>query len=150
MNSALLLFHLIAFAAYVGGGFAQLQFMKRSERVAPAVRDELESLAALVITKIELPAIFAAILTGGLLIVRTPAYLQQGWLHGKITAVLLLAVLSHLEMFNARAIVRARGANADEAAITARKKRHATLGAVGSVLVAIVLILVTVVRMHGA
>jgi uncharacterized membrane protein len=120
--------------------------MRRSEAVAAPVRDELESLSATVITKIELPAIFVSMITGGLMLARTPEYLHQGWLHGKLTAVVLLAVLSHLEMFNARKLVRARAAGRD-AEIADRKKRHATFGAIGMLLVAVVLIMVTFVRL---
>jgi hypothetical protein len=62
--------------------------------------------------------------------------------------VVLLLVLSHLEMFNARRLVRAREARGDAAAdeIAARKKRHALMGAVGTVLVIAVLVLATVLR----
>ena len=75
--------------------------------------------------------------------------MRQGWLHGKLTCVLLLAVLSHLEMFNARKIVKAREANAAgaEDEIARRKSRHASLGAVGSLLVVVLLVLVTFVRL---
>ena len=78
-----------------------------------------------------------------------PALMRQGWLHAKLTCVLLLAVLSHLEMFNARRIVRAReGAASDaEAVIAARKKRHALFGTIGSLLVVVLLALVTFARL---
>jgi len=148
MTSALLFLHLLSFAAYVGAGFAQVRFLKRSVSAAPAVRDELEQLCATTITKIELPAIFGSMVTGAIMVARAPDYLHQGWLHGKLTAVLLLAVLSHLEMFNARKIVNARASGA-ESEIEGRRKRHATFGAIGSVLVAVVLVMVTFVRLHG-
>lgn len=149
MTSTLFFFHLLAFAAYAGAGFGQLRLMKRSEVVPAAVQTELEALAAAVITRVELPAIFVSIITGAILIVRSPAYLHQGWLHGKLAIVVVLAVLSHLEMFNARKIVRARAAGQD-AEIAARKKRHATLGSVATVLVVVVVAMVTFVRLRGA
>ena len=146
----LLLLHLVGFAAFLGGAFAQQQFMKMSakEGLAPAVRDEYERLAAAIVTKAEVPGLFAQVLTGVVLVVVQPTYLQQHWLHAKLTAVVLLLVLSHVEMFNARRLVRARAARGDAAAgeIAARKKRHALLGAVGTVLVVAVLLLVTVLR----
>ena len=119
LTAALLLVHLVAFAAYLGAGFGQLQMIKLSTRpgTAPATRDAYERIAASVITKIELPAIFTSIASGVVFITQTPALMKQGWLHGKLLCVLLLAVLSHLEMFNARKIGRAReagGATADE------------------------------------
>jgi len=149
--SVLLLLHLVAFAAYIGAGFGQLQLMKRSRRAAigPELRGELERMSAAVVTKIELPAIFGAIFTGVGFVVQSPAFLKAGWLHGKLACVLLLAVLSHLEMFNARAIVKARAANASEDGIEARKKRHEAYGAVGSLLVVALLVLVTLVRLGG-
>lgn len=154
MHSALLLIHLVAFAAYIGAGFAQLQLMKRSAGafVAAAARDELERLSAAVVTKIELPAIFVSVATGVVFVAQNPAYLREGWLHGKLTAVVLLLLLSHAEMFNARRIVRARAERGDGAhdEISARKKKHAAMGSVGSLLVAVVLVMVTFVRLGGS
>ena len=87
-------------------------------------------------------------MTGLGFIAEAPGFLRQHWLHGKLTAVAVLLVLSHLEMFNARGIVKARAARGDAAAaeIDARKKRHATMGVVATVLVAAVLLFVTVLR----
>lgn len=148
MHAALLLIHLVSFAAYLGAGFAQLQFIKRSAGAVPAVRDAYEELAAAVVTKIELPAIMGSVLTGIGFIVENGLLMKMGWLHGKLACVLLLLVLSHLEMFNARAIVKLRKAGAADAEtrIDARKKRHATMGAVGTLLVVAILVLVTFVR----
>lgn len=160
VTAALLLIHLVSFAAYLGAGFAQLQLMKRSGRagLAPEVRTDLEALAATVVTKIELPAIMGSIASGIGFVVQNPAVMKLGWLHGKLLCVLLLAVLSHLEMFNARKIVKARAAGGDGAppvgrsapnpgAIDAMKKKHATFGAIGSLLVVVLMILVTFVRL---
>lgn len=152
MIAALLLVHLVAFAAYLGAGFAQTQMMKLSARdgTAAALRDEYERLAAVILTKIELPAIFASIASGVVFITQNPALMKQGWLHGKLTVVLLLAVLSHLEMFNARKIVRARAsaaASADEE-IERRKRNHGAFGTIGALLVVVLLVLVTFVRLR--
>ena len=150
-TSALLFVHLVSFAAYLGAGFAQLQLMKRSgaSDIPPEVRADRESLAATIVSKIELPAIMCAIASGVGFIAQTPALMKLGWLHGKLLCVLLLLVLSHLEMFNARKIVKARAARGDAAAeeIDARKKRHALYGGIGSLLVLVILILVTFVRL---
>jgi uncharacterized membrane protein len=150
VHSILILLHLLGFAAFLGGAFAQTQFMKASSKagLAPSVRDEYERLAAALVTKAEVPGTFAQVLTGVALVVMEPGYLHQAWLHVKLTAVVALLVLSHLEMFNARRLVRARAAKGDAAAdeIAARKKRHALFGAIGTVLVLIVLLAVTVVR----
>ena len=146
----LLLFHLVGLAVFLGGAFAQQQFMKMSAKagLATAVRDEYERLSAAIVTKVEVPGLFAQVFTGVAIVLLQPYLLQQHWLHAKLTAVVLLLVLSHLEMFNARKLVKARAARGDAAAdeIAARKKRHALMGAAGMVLVAAVLVLATVLR----
>jgi protoporphyrinogen IX oxidase len=146
LHKILILLHLVGFAGYIGAGFAQQQFVTRSARggLAAAVRDEYERLAATIVTQIELPALFAQVATGVVLIVLAPLWLTQGWLHGKLACVVVLLVLSHLEMFNARRIVKARSARGDAANddIAARKKRHATFGLFGTVSVVILLALV--------
>ncbi|MDB5218556.1 MAG: hypothetical protein JWO86_6483 [Myxococcaceae bacterium] len=157
ITAALLLIHLVAFAAYLGAGFGQLQMIKLSARPGTTTdtRDAYERIAATVITRIEVPAIFVSIASGIGFIAQNPAFMKQGWLHGKLLCVLLLAVLSHLEMFNARKIVRARAAggggkaNADvDAEIAKRKARHSVLGGIGSLLVVALLVLVTFVRLR--
>jgi uncharacterized membrane protein len=154
LAAALLLVHLVSFAAYLGAGFAQLQMLKRSKQsgVGADTRNHLETLAATIVTKIELPAIFGSILSGVGFIAQNGALMKMGWLHAKLLCVLLLAILSHLEMFNARAIVKARAARGEGASeeIDARKKKHELFGAVGSLLVVVLLVLVTFVRLNGS
>jgi uncharacterized membrane protein len=156
LTAALLLVHLVAFAAYLGAGFGQLQMIKLSVRpgTTPETRDAYERLAATIITRIEVPAIFASIASGIVFITQNPLLMKQGWLHGKLLCVLLLALLSHLEMFNARKIVRAReaggaggGGRLADAEIAKRKARHAVFGGIGSLLVVVLLVLVTFVRL---
>lgn len=144
--AALLFVHLVAFAAYLGAGFAQTQMLKRSRALPPELATDHEKLAASIVTKIELPAIMGSIASGIGFVVQNPAVMKLGWLHAKLACVLLLAVLSHLEMFNARKIVKARAAG-DTSAIDARKKRHEAFGAVGSLLVVVLMVLVTFVRL---
>jgi uncharacterized membrane protein len=151
LYAALLFVHLTSFAAYLGAGFAQQRLMARSarEQTLRDVRLAYEKLAATILTNIELPAIFGSILSGMVFILEGPLLMKQGWMHGKLTVVLLLAVLSHLEMFNAKAILRIReegGASVD-AAILVRKQRHARFGSIGTMLVLALLILVTFVRL---
>lgn len=144
-----LFLHLIAFAAYVGAGFAQQRFvaMSAADGLAAPVRDAYERLAASIVTMIELPAIMLAVASGVLFLVNNMAYLHQpAWFHPKMLCVFLLLVLSHLEMFNARRIVRMRHADGAEADIAKRKKRHAIFGGLGSVLVVVILVLVSFVR----
>ncbi|HEX4446869.1 MAG TPA: DUF2269 family protein [Polyangiaceae bacterium] len=145
-HKALILLHLVGFAAYLGAGFAQQQFMMRSARggLASAVRDEYERLAASILTSIELPAIFLQVVSGSLIVLMVPIWMNQGWLHAKLACVALLLVLSHLEMFNARKIVKARVARGDAAAdeIAARKNRHALFGLVGTLALVAVVVLV--------
>ncbi len=151
MFAGTLLIHLVCFAAYLGAGFAQLQMMKLSVRpgTPPALRDAYERLAATILSNIELPAILGSIASGIVFITQNAMLMKQGWLHGKLTCVLILVVLSHLEMFNAKKIVRAReagGTGADEE-IARRKVRHGHFGTVGTLTVVALLILVTFVRL---
>ncbi len=150
MRSLGLLVHLVSFAAYLGAGFAQLRMMNRSRNAGlPAVvREEYEKLAATVVTKIELPALIGAVLSGVWFLAIFPGYLKLGWVHAKLACVLLLAVLSHLEMFNARGILRERAAAGEhmEVNVLARKKRHALFGALGTSIVLVLLVLVTFVK----
>ena len=146
LHKGLVLLHLVGFAAYLGAGFAQQRFMAMSavDGTPPTVRDAYERLASAVLVRIELPALFAQVATGVAFVALLPAWLSQGWLHGKLACVALLLVLSHLEMFNARRIVRARADRGDSAAaeIAKRKKRHATLGTFGTAAVVAVLVCV--------
>ena len=152
ITAALLFVHLVAFATYLGSGFGQLQLMKLSARSGTAadVRDAYERLAAIVTTRIEVPAIFVSVASGIGFIAQNPAFMKQGWLHGKLLCVLFLAILSHLEMFNARGIVRARAAGGPgaDAEIAKRKARHSVMGSFGAVLVVVLLVLVTFVRLR--
>jgi uncharacterized membrane protein len=146
LHKVLILLHLVGFAAYLGAGFAQQQFVTRSSGggLAAAVRDEYERLAAVIVTQIEVPALFVQVVTGIILIALAPSWLTQGWLHGKLACVVVLLVLSHLEMFNARRIVKARVARGDAAneEIAGRKARHGTFGLFGTLAVVILIGLV--------
>ena len=146
LHKGLVLLHLIGFAAYLGAGFAQQRIMAMSavDGTPPTVRDAYERLAAAILVRIELPALFAQVATGVVFIALVPQWLQQGWLHGKLTCVAALLVLSHLEMFNARRIVKTRADRGESGAaeIAGRKKRHATLGAIGTLAVVVLLVLV--------
>lgn len=152
--SAALFVHLASFAAYLGAGFAQQRFMKMSSEAGllPALRDNYERLAASIVTKIEVPSSIGSILSGIAFIVAQPGYFRQGWFHGKLTVVVLMLVLSHLEMFNARRIVHARESSGEAASadIAARKRKHGLFGTLGTVLFVALLVLVTFVRLRQA
>src|SRR4051812_35420126 len=106
-----LFLHLLGFAAFLGGAFAQQQLIKASAKAIPAaVRDTYESLAAAIVTKAEVPGLFVQLFSGIWFIARNPDFMKQPWLHGKLAAVAVLLVLSHLEMFNARKIAKLRKA----------------------------------------
>ncbi len=125
---------------------ATVELMKASARagLTASVGDAYEALAASIVAKIELPALVVQVASGVVFILLTPGWLKMGWLHGKLAGVLVLLVLSHVEMFNARQIARLRKDRGDSATteIDARKKRHARLGAVGTVAVVLVIGLV--------
>ena len=140
------LLHWLGFAAFIGAAVAQQHFMAASARggVLPAVRDEYEKLSAAIVTKIELPALIVQVLSGVMFIAQNSGWMRMGWLHGKLTAVLILLVLAHLEMFNARAVAKLRQQRGDTAAdeIAKRKKRHVQFGVAGTIAVVAVLGLV--------
>jgi protoporphyrinogen IX oxidase len=146
LHKLLVLIHLVGFASYLGAGFAQHQFMSRSAAggMAAAVRDEYERLSSAIVTAIELPSLVVQIATGVTFLVLTPAWLTQGWLHAKLGCVLVLLVLSHLEMFNARKIVKARAARGETASaeVAPRKARHRMFGTLGSAAVVLLICLV--------
>ena len=150
MLPVLLLLHLVGFAAFVGGALAQQQLLRRSADagMAAAARDELERLAALACTRLELGGLFLQVLSGVGIALMAPAFLAQHWLHAKLTCVAILLFVAHLEMINARRIVKARAARGDaaEPEIAGRKRRQATLGLVTGALIAAVVLLVTVLR----
>jgi uncharacterized membrane protein len=141
------LIHLLGFAAFLGGAVAQQQFMRTSAgaSVLPPVRDAYERLSAEIVTKVELPSLIAQLFSGVLFVMQVPGYMRMGWLHAKLLAVLVLLVLAHVEMFNARAIARLRQRHGDSAAaeIGKRKQRHFQLGLIGAVAVVAVVLLVT-------
>jgi uncharacterized membrane protein len=140
------LLHWLGFAAFLGGAFAQQQFMAASAGagVLPAVRDAYERASAAIVTKIELPALIVQIVSGLIFILEFPGWMKMGWLHGKLAAVVVLLVLAHVEMFNARAVARLRQRHGEtsNAEIAQRKQRHAKLGIAGTVAVVAVLGLV--------
>jgi putative membrane protein len=127
-------FHLLGMATFLGAAVVQQAIMKRSARpdLAPAVRDDLERLAATVARKIEAPALLIQMALGVYLLVTNMAYMKMPWMHVKLTLVVLIFGLSHACSANARKIVKARAERGDGAAdeIVARKARHGTLGAI--------------------
>jgi uncharacterized membrane protein len=148
--ATLLLVHLVGFAAFVGGAVAQQQLMRRSAGAGlpPAVRDAYERASAAVSLKVELYGLFLQVASGVGAIVVVPGFLQQHWLHAKLSVVVVLLVLAHVEMINARKVVKARQAQGEAAsdAIAARKRRLSVVGTVVDVLIAVVILLATVLR----
>ncbi len=131
-----LLLHLVAFALYTGAAIYSAKLLRKSAdgSLAPPARDALESIAASIVTKAQLPAIFVSVISGVMLLMAKPFYMKNPGMHIKLTIVFLLLVIAHLEMFNARKIVRARASGGGDVEIAARKGRHglfATLDIVG-------------------
>ncbi len=117
--------------------------MKASRKAGlhEAVRDKYEELSAFLCKAFELPGFFLQIVSGVIFVVNFPGHLKAPWLHGKLTAVVILLVLSHVEMINASKIVKARKAGRLEE-IETRKNRHKTLGGVGTACVVAIIGLV--------
>jgi uncharacterized membrane protein len=142
-----LFLHLIGFAGFFGASFAQARFMAASRRASLAVqmRDTYEALSASIITRIALPAIFLSFFSGLYMLYERPFWLRNPWLHAKLTVVVVLLVLTHLAMFNARKIIKARNAGGDSAAteIAARKSRHAMFDGITGLGLLIILVAVS-------
>ncbi|HEX7878631.1 MAG TPA: hypothetical protein VF720_04445 [Candidatus Eisenbacteria bacterium] len=147
LYSAALLLHLLAYAAWVGGGVAQQRFMSASRRAGleAVIRDQYERLSAALLTKLELPAALVSIVSGLVILWLRPGLLKMPGMHMKLTLVALILVLTHLEMFNARRIVRLRESGGDLGAIADRKSRHAAYGTVGGLMVLGILVIVAFV-----
>lgn len=145
--SIALLGHLLGFAGWGGAAVAQQRFMaaSRSPRIEPVLRDEYERLSARLITRLELVAAVLSILSGLTLLYLRPGLLRMPGMHMKLTMVALILVLTHLEMFNARRIVRLRQDGGDVTRIADRKSRHAAYGTIGAILFFGILIVVTFV-----
>lgn len=150
LQKTALFFHLAAFAFYVGAGFFQQRLMRRStdESLPETVRYDHEQLVANILTFVELPAIMLSVASGVAFVAMSPALMQQGWLHGKLTCVAILLVLSHIEMFNARKIVKLRASGTANMGsdISARKIKHQTFGLVGTLVLVALLALVSFAR----
>jgi uncharacterized membrane protein len=142
-----LFLHLIGFAAYVGASFAQARFMGASKRasIAAQMRDTYEELSASIITRIALPGIFLSFLSGLVLLYERPFWLRTPALHVKLTVVLVLLVLTHFEMFNARKIAKVRNLPGEPASaeIAARKGRQGTFNMISTLGVLIILVVVS-------
>jgi uncharacterized membrane protein len=143
LYSVALFLHLIGFAAFVGSSFAQQRFLAASMTgsLPDSVRDAYERIAAAVVTKGALPAIFLSLISGVVILTLKRELMQDPWMHTKLTAALLLVILAHLEMFNARRIVRARSGGAVES-IPSRKARHRVFAALDLFLILVVLVVV--------
>jgi uncharacterized membrane protein len=143
--SIFLLLHLLGLTGFGGGIITQFKLMKASASSLPASsRDAVERLMADTVTRLQLPAIFLSVASGVALLILKPALLRNGGMHLKLTLVVILLVLSHLEMFNARRIVRARTSPEERAAaeIDRRMNRHALYARLEAVLTAAILLIV--------
>jgi len=147
LYSTALLAHLLGFAGWIGAGIAQQRFMSasRSPRLEPILRNQYERLSALLVTRIELVAAITSILSGLVILYLRPGLMKNPGMHIKLTLVFLVLILTHLEMFNARRIVRLREAGGDELQIAGRKGRHELFGRIGGLMLAAILIIVTFV-----
>lgn len=144
-----LLFHLLGLGVYLGAGLVQhwVSHISGADGLAPAAREAYERLAATLARSFELPALLVSVLSGIALLQQRSFFLKMGWMHAKLTGVLVLLVIAHLEMFNARKIVRARGAAApDEPEIARRKRRQDAFLALEAVAFAVVMVMVIFVR----
>jgi uncharacterized membrane protein len=145
LYSLSLFLHLVGFAAYAGAAAASARFVRasRAPGMAGAVRDAFENTAAVLTTRVQLPAIFISVISGVSLLMQKQGLLSNPGMHMKLTVVAILLVLAHLEMFNTRRIVKARARGGDAAAeIDARKRRHGVMEFIDVAGIGVVLLLV--------
>jgi len=142
------LVHYFGFAMAIGGGIAALKAHKTSRTQNAEQNSVTESIAADIVTKLELPGLFIAIFGGILLIVENPAVMDASkiggpWLHIKLTLVLILLVLVHLKMFRSRKVVRERSGGATESDCNALTDKAVMFGKIGQALYGLIFILAT-------
>lgn len=93
MRNTVLIFHILAIISWMAGVLYLYRILiYASERGGrhPEVHDLLATMGTKLYRIIAIPAMVIAWIAGITLIYLTPGYLQQGWLHVKLTAVVLL------------------------------------------------------------
>lgn len=144
------LVHYFGFAMAIGGGIAALKSHKTSRSQTADQKSVTESIAASIVTKVELPGLFIAIFGGILLIMADPSCLDPNdikghgpWLHIKLTLVFVLLILVHLKMFRSLKVVRERAAGANESECNAIADKAILFGKITQALYGIVFIVAT-------
>ena len=132
------LFHYFGFSMAIGGSIAALKSHKKARTLESDQKLATESVAADIVTKVELPGLFIALLGGVLLVIHNPLVFKASsedplagpgpWLHIKLTLILALFVIAHLKMFRSRKAVRERAAGATESECNALSNKAISFG----------------------
>ena len=141
--------HLVCFAAYLAAGFAQLQIMKRSKTLAPALRDDHEKLAAASSRRSGSPRSSAPSSAGS--VRRDDTRPRETGVAARQPPLCSSCLSLAPRMFRARKIVRAREAERREGErrIDARREKHELFGLIRTAAAVGLLLCVTFVRLRG-
>lgn len=143
------LIHFIGLGMSVGAAIAALVILRSAARADDVQRSGLERAVGDLVSKVEIPGIFVAILGGILLVVARPEVFDPErsgagpWLHIKLVFVMGALVVAHLRMFNAKRLVRERAGGASTAALDAMVGKGKRLDWVGVGVYLLLLFLVT-------
>ena len=92
----ILYLHLLSIALAIGAGAAHIQLMRDASKGGADAHTFIIASRSVKV-KAELPGYVIAIITGITLVIMNPARLHEGWLHAKLTGVLILLGFLHLE-----------------------------------------------------
>src|SRR5713226_3245859 len=97
MNSPVawaLLFHILGFVFWMGGLLTATQVLASHTREpSPAVREALGRLETKLLKGVAHPGAAITLVAGIVIVWLQPFYLQEGWLHAKLTLVAILIVI---------------------------------------------------------
>jgi putative membrane protein len=140
----LLFLHVLSIAVAIGAGAAHIQLMREASKGGSDARNFVLGARAIQI-KTELPGYVLALLTGIPMVVMSPSYLKMGWMHAKLTLVVLLLGYLHLEGRKSKAILRAFTEEGIEAGAQ-QAGRYATTFTLAPTLFVLAIVLLAVMK----
>jgi len=107
MNSGVawaLVFHILGIVFWMGGLLVVTQVLAmHTQATAPEARDALTRLETKLLKGIVHPGAAITVVAGIVVVALQPDYLQQNWLHAKLTLVAILIALDLIVHFRAKA-----------------------------------------------
>jgi len=147
------LLHYFGFSMAIGGSIAALKSHKKARTLESEHKLATQSIAADIITKVELPGLFIALLGGVLLVIHNPLVLTLSpedplagpgpWLHIKLTLVFALFVFANLKSFRSRKTIRERAAGATESECNALMNKAIRFGKICQSLYGLIFVIAT-------